>query len=105
MGFALQCLYRILLVASCSVVPALDGRDPKLLRLPVVGCFQDVSASSLKRSCSLPGSGGAASNGPITISRSCAHRRRVGCFDVFSVGSTADLSLRIRSFGRTSAMC
>src|SRR5512145_2973251 len=34
MGFALQCLHRILLVASCSVVPALDGRDPKLLRLP-----------------------------------------------------------------------
>src|SRR5271157_4576464 len=70
---------------------------PKVVGLPVVGCNHVLSASSRNRVFNSPGSGGAASNGPMTISRNCAQRKRVGWFFDFSGEFTANLSLRLRS--------
>src|SRR6056297_2897221 len=52
--------------------------SPKRVGRPVVGWRQSRSASTFSASCSLPGSGGEASSGPMTAKRRRAHWSRAG---------------------------
>src|SRR5260370_42339736 len=72
--FAPQRLHRILILVAGCIEPPFNRRETKLNALPADGMMPFLAAKLLSCSWSSPRSGGAASNGPITLKRNRAHR-------------------------------